>query len=113
MSTCASRRSSPRRQRPCRSSRAGGCSSASGSGAARGGQDLRRLEVCHFTTCYVAEDRAAALHEAKRMLARYANLPFYGNMLAASGFAAEVDAVRAAWRTRDVAAAEQAVTDEM
>src|SRR5438552_762371 len=71
------------------------------------------LEVCHFTTCYVAEDRAAALHEAKRMLARYANLPFYGNMLAASGFAAEVDAVRAAWQRRDVAAAEGAVTDEM
>ena len=62
---------------------------------------------------YVAEDRAAALHEAKRMLARYANLPFYGNMLAASGFAAEVDAVRAAWQRRDVAAAEGAVTDEM
>ena len=82
-------------------------------GAERGGQDLGRLEVCHFTTCYVAEDRAAALHEAKRMLARYANLPFYGNMLAASGFAAEVDAVRAAWQRRDVAAAEGAVTDEM
>ena len=47
------------------------------------------------------------------MLARYANLPFYGNMLATSGFRAEVDAVRAAWRGRDVAAAERAVSDEM
>src|SRR5439155_8572791 len=46
-------------------------------------------------------------------LARYANLPFYGNMLATSGFAAEVAAVRAAWQRRDVAAAEGAVTDEM
>jgi alkanesulfonate monooxygenase SsuD/methylene tetrahydromethanopterin reductase-like flavin-dependent oxidoreductase (luciferase family) len=60
-----------------------------------------------------ADDRAAALHEAKRMLARYADLPFYGNMLAASGFAPEVDAVRAAWRARDVAAAEAAVSDAM
>ena len=47
------------------------------------------------------------------MLARYASLPFYGNMLAASGFAAEVEAVRAAWESRDVAGAEAAVSDEM
>jgi alkanesulfonate monooxygenase SsuD/methylene tetrahydromethanopterin reductase-like flavin-dependent oxidoreductase (luciferase family) len=47
------------------------------------------------------------------MLARYANLPFYGNMLAASGYRAEVEAVRAAWRGRDVAGAERAVSDDM
>ncbi len=82
-------------------------------GAERAGRDVAALEVCHFTTCYVSDDRAAALHEAKRMLARYANLPFYGNMLAASGFAAEVEAVRAAWRVRDVAAAEAAVSDAL
>ncbi len=82
-------------------------------GATRAGRDAGALEVCHFTTSYLSDDRPAALHEAKRMLARYANLPFYGNMLAESGFRAEVDAVRAAWRTRDVAAAERAVTDAM
>jgi alkanesulfonate monooxygenase SsuD/methylene tetrahydromethanopterin reductase-like flavin-dependent oxidoreductase (luciferase family) len=82
-------------------------------GAERGGRGLEAVEVCHFTTCYLSDDRAAALHEAKRMLARYANLPFYGNMLAASGFRDEVDAVRAAWRARDVAAAERAVSDAM
>jgi alkanesulfonate monooxygenase SsuD/methylene tetrahydromethanopterin reductase-like flavin-dependent oxidoreductase (luciferase family) len=82
-------------------------------GAERGGRDADALEICHFTTCYLSADRGAALHEAKRMLARYANLPFYGNMLAASGFRAEVEAVRAAWRARDVTAAERAVTDEM
>jgi alkanesulfonate monooxygenase SsuD/methylene tetrahydromethanopterin reductase-like flavin-dependent oxidoreductase (luciferase family) len=82
-------------------------------GAARAGRDAEGLEVCHFTTCYLADDRAAALHEAKRMLARYANLPYYGNMLATSGFADEVAAVRAAWAKRDVSAAEAAVTDEM
>ena len=82
-------------------------------GAERGGRDASALEVCHFTTCYLADDRTAALREAKRMLARYGNLPFYGNMLAASGFRPEVDAVRAAWRARDVAAAERAVSDAM
>jgi alkanesulfonate monooxygenase SsuD/methylene tetrahydromethanopterin reductase-like flavin-dependent oxidoreductase (luciferase family) len=82
-------------------------------GAARAGRDPESLEICHFTTCYVSDDRPAALHEAKRMLARYANLPFYGSMLAASGFAAEVEAVRAAWRVRDVDAAEAAVSDAM
>ncbi len=82
-------------------------------GAARAGRDPETLQVLHFTTCYLADDRAAALHEARRMLARYANLPFYGNMLAASGFRAEVEAVRAAWRSRDVARAEAAVSDAM
>src|SRR5262249_7519165 len=80
-------------------------------GAARGGRDPEAVTICHFTTSYLSDDRAAALHEAKRMLARYANLPFYGNMLAASGFRAEVEHVRAAWKTRDVAAAERAVSD--
>jgi alkanesulfonate monooxygenase SsuD/methylene tetrahydromethanopterin reductase-like flavin-dependent oxidoreductase (luciferase family) len=82
-------------------------------GAARAGRDAAALEVHHFTTSYVGDDRPAALHEAKRMLARYANLPFYGKMLAASGFRSDVDAVRAAWQRRDVAAAEAAVTDAM
>jgi 5,10-methylenetetrahydromethanopterin reductase len=82
-------------------------------GAADAGRDESSLEVCHFTTSYLSPDRAAALHEAKRMLARYANLPFYGKMLAASGFKAEVAAVQAAWKTKDVAAAEHAVSDEM
>ncbi len=82
-------------------------------GAAKAGRDESGLEVCHFTTSYLSDDRAAALHEAKRMLARYANLPFYGKMLAASGFKSEVAAVRAAWKTKDVAAAERAVSDEM
>jgi 5,10-methylenetetrahydromethanopterin reductase len=82
-------------------------------GAARGGRDPAAVAVCHFTTCYLSDDRAAALHEAKRMLARYANLPFYGNMLAAAGFRDDVEAVRAAWRSRDVGAAERAVSDAM
>ncbi|TMA48512.1 MAG: LLM class flavin-dependent oxidoreductase [Deltaproteobacteria bacterium] len=82
-------------------------------GAARAGRDGAALEVCHFTTCYLADDYQAALHEARRMLARYANLPFYGNMLARSGFAGEVEAIRAAWTRRDVAAAERAVSDDL
>ena len=83
------------------------------SGAVRAGRDPKALEVCHFTTCYLADDRSAALHEAKRMLACYANLPFYGRMLAESGFADEVTAVRAAWKRGDVAGAEAAVSDAM
>src|SRR5262245_45941288 len=44
-------------------------------GAARAGRDVGAVAVYHFTTCYLGPDRGAALHEAKRMLARYANLP--------------------------------------
>jgi 5,10-methylenetetrahydromethanopterin reductase len=82
-------------------------------GAAARGRDLAGFEICHFTTCYLGDDRRACLHEAKRMLARYANLPFYGNMLAKAGFAGEVDAIRAAMKARDVAAAEHEVSDAM
>jgi 5,10-methylenetetrahydromethanopterin reductase len=82
-------------------------------GAAEAGRDPASLEVCHFTTAYLSEDRQAALREAKRMLARYAALHFYGNMLARSGFREEVAAIRAAWQRKDVPAAEAAVTDAM
>jgi alkanesulfonate monooxygenase SsuD/methylene tetrahydromethanopterin reductase-like flavin-dependent oxidoreductase (luciferase family) len=82
-------------------------------GAARAGRDPAALEVCHFTTCYLSDDRGAALHEARRMLARYARLPFYGNMLAQSGFRREVAAVRAAWQRKDAGAAEAAVSEAM
>src|SRR5262245_54754924 len=82
-------------------------------GAERGGRDPGSLEVCHFTTAYLGPDRAACLHEAKRMLARYASLQFYGNMLVQCGFGSEVETIRAAMKSRDVASAEQAVTDEM
>ncbi len=82
-------------------------------GAARGGRDPQSLEVCHFTTAYLGPDRAACLHEAKRMLARYSSLPFYGNMLAQCGFADRVEEIRRHMKQRDVAAAELAVSDEM
>jgi alkanesulfonate monooxygenase SsuD/methylene tetrahydromethanopterin reductase-like flavin-dependent oxidoreductase (luciferase family) len=82
-------------------------------GAQRAGRDAQSLEVCHFTTAYLGPERAACLREAKRMLARYASLPFYGNMLAKSGFQREVDAIRAAMKSREVAKAEEAVSDDM
>jgi alkanesulfonate monooxygenase SsuD/methylene tetrahydromethanopterin reductase-like flavin-dependent oxidoreductase (luciferase family) len=82
-------------------------------GAHRAGRDLAGYEVCHFTTCYLGDDRQACLAEAKRMLARYASLPFYGNMLAKCGFARQVEAIRAAMKVRDVARAEREVSDEM
>ena len=82
-------------------------------GAERGGRNPDDLVVIHFTTAYFGADRAACLHEAKRMLARYANLPFYGNMLAQSGFADEVAEVRHHMKNRDLEAAERAVSDAM
>jgi alkanesulfonate monooxygenase SsuD/methylene tetrahydromethanopterin reductase-like flavin-dependent oxidoreductase (luciferase family) len=82
-------------------------------GIAKSGRDAGRYEVCHFTTCYLGDDRQACLDEAKRMLARYASLPFYGNMLAKAGFASEVEAVRAAMKARDVPKAEREVSDAM
>jgi len=82
-------------------------------GIEKSGRPAAGYEVCHFMTCYLGDDRKACLHEAKRMLARYGNLPFYGNMLAKSGFANEIEAIRAAMKARDVAKAEREVSDAM
>jgi 5,10-methylenetetrahydromethanopterin reductase len=82
-------------------------------GAAKAGRDAAALEVCHFTTCYLGDDAQACRNEAKRMLSRYASLPFYGNMLAKAGFAGEVEAIRASMKARDVAKAESQVSDAM
>ncbi len=82
-------------------------------GAKAAERTLAAFPVCHFTTCYLSDDLEAARYQAKRMLARYANLPFYGNMLVESGFAEDVARIRAAWRTKDVAAAEGAVSDAL
>jgi alkanesulfonate monooxygenase SsuD/methylene tetrahydromethanopterin reductase-like flavin-dependent oxidoreductase (luciferase family) len=82
-------------------------------GAAAAGRDLFSFTICHFTTCYLSSDLAAARHQARRMLARYANLPFYGRMLAECGFEADLGAIRAAWQRHDVAAAEAAVSDAL
>jgi alkanesulfonate monooxygenase SsuD/methylene tetrahydromethanopterin reductase-like flavin-dependent oxidoreductase (luciferase family) len=82
-------------------------------GAERSGRAPASLEVCHFTTAYLGPDRAACLHEAKRMLARYASLPFYGNMLAQCGFGDEVEIIRGHMKARDVERAEHAVSDEL
>ncbi len=82
-------------------------------GAATAGRTLANFQIVHFTTCYLGDDLAAARHQARRMLARYANLPFYGNMLAESGFAGEVAAIRAAWARKDVAAAEASASDAL
>jgi alkanesulfonate monooxygenase SsuD/methylene tetrahydromethanopterin reductase-like flavin-dependent oxidoreductase (luciferase family) len=82
-------------------------------GVAKCGRDSSTVDVCHFTTCYLGDDKRACLDEAKRMLARYANLPFYGNMLAKAGFANEVEAIRAAMKARDVTKAEREVSDAM
>jgi alkanesulfonate monooxygenase SsuD/methylene tetrahydromethanopterin reductase-like flavin-dependent oxidoreductase (luciferase family) len=82
-------------------------------GAAQAGRDLDGFAICHFTTCYLSDDLPAARHQARRMLARYANLPFYGKMLTEIGFDGEVTAIRAAWKGRDAGAAEAAVSDPM
>jgi alkanesulfonate monooxygenase SsuD/methylene tetrahydromethanopterin reductase-like flavin-dependent oxidoreductase (luciferase family) len=82
-------------------------------GAAAAGRDLANFTICHFTTCYLSSDLAAARRQARRMLARYANLPFYGRMLAESGFEAEIAAIGAAWARREVEAAEAAVSDAL
>jgi alkanesulfonate monooxygenase SsuD/methylene tetrahydromethanopterin reductase-like flavin-dependent oxidoreductase (luciferase family) len=82
-------------------------------GAQKAGRTAAGMPVCHFTTCYLSDDLDAARYQARRMLSRYANLPFYGNMLADCGFAGDVTKIRTAWKSKDVATAEAAVSDRL
>ena len=55
----------------------------------------------------------ANLSFARRFIAGYAILPFYGRFLRRQGFASEVDAVEARWRSGDRQGAVEEVSDEM
>ena len=78
-----------------------------------GGQFCDRGSQYRTAIFYEGESQKRAAEESKRMLARYANLPFYAKMLTASGFGDEIGAIAAAWKRRDVDAAERAVSDRM
>ena len=83
-------------------------------GAARGGRDAAALEVCHFTTCYLVAPTAPPRCTRRSACSRATRTcPSTATCSPRAASRAEVEAVRAAWRARDVAAAEAAVSDAM
>jgi 5,10-methylenetetrahydromethanopterin reductase len=80
-------------------------------GAKIGGRDPKQIEATLFATAFISDDLEAARRPARKLLSRYGALKFYGNMMAHSGFAREITAIRAAGRDAD--AAIKAVSDDL
>ena len=78
------------------------------------GRDPAGIEVTTLMPTSVAGTREAALAALRPGLAFYAGFfPRYNRMMAEHGFAAEAEAIAAAWARGDRETAEQAVTDAM
>jgi len=79
-------------------------------GAQRAGRDVKDIVPALFATAFISNDVEAARRPARTLLSRYGAMPYYGNMLAAAGFAREMSGIRSAG---DPKAALAAVSDAM
>jgi probable F420-dependent oxidoreductase len=83
-------------------------------GAARAGRDASELTVASLLPAAVGKSREAAFDSLRPGLAVYTGyFPRYARLTAEQGFAAEAEAIAAAWARGDTAAAVAAVSDEL
>lgn len=82
-------------------------------GLAREGRARGAFDVAGYVITSIADDRQMAREEAKRQIAFYATTRTYDAILDLHGWQAEKDAIRAAFRTFDIAGMTAAVSDEM
>ena len=71
------------------------------SGATRAGRTLKGFEIAAFIRTCVTDDAAAARATLARDITGYAIVDVYASFFRGAGFAAEVDAVNAAWKAGD------------
>jgi alkanesulfonate monooxygenase SsuD/methylene tetrahydromethanopterin reductase-like flavin-dependent oxidoreductase (luciferase family) len=83
------------------------------SGAREAGKDPRAVEIICKVRCSVAPDHLAAREALSHALTYYALADYYRDLLSRMGFAAEVEAMRAAWRTGGFHAARSLITDRL
>lgn len=82
-------------------------------GAARGERDASELTLNSMVIAALHPDIEQARREAAAQIAFYASVKTYDVMLDASGFSAEGEAIRAAFKSRDLPAMFAAVSDDM
>jgi probable F420-dependent oxidoreductase len=70
-------------------------------GAKRAGRTLQDFEIASFIRTCVTDDPAAARATLARDITGYAIVDVYASFFRGAGFAAEVDAVNAAWKAGD------------
>ena len=82
-------------------------------GAQEAGKDPESLEFIVKVRCSVAKDHAAGREALSRVLTFYSLADFYKELLGRMGFAEEVDAMRAAWKTGGFHAARALISDRL
>jgi alkanesulfonate monooxygenase SsuD/methylene tetrahydromethanopterin reductase-like flavin-dependent oxidoreductase (luciferase family) len=82
-------------------------------GAFEAGKDPSKLEVICKIRCSIAHSYVVAQDALSHALTYYALADYYRELLGRMGFAAEVEAMRAAWKSGGFHAARKLVTDEM
>jgi probable F420-dependent oxidoreductase len=82
-------------------------------GAQRAGRTLEGFEVAAFVRTCVTDDPAPARDTLARDVTGYATVDVYASFFRTAGYADEVEAVDAAWRTGDRAGAVKRVSSRM
>jgi len=82
-------------------------------GAAEVGKDPAQLEIICKIRCSIAPSYSVARDALSHALTYYALADYYRDLLGRMGFAAEVDAMRTAWRTGGFHAARKLISDQM
>lgn len=82
-------------------------------GAEAAGKDPAKMEIICKIRCSIAPNYTVAREALSHALTYYALADYYRDLLGRMGFASEVDAMRAAWKSGGFHAARKLVTDEM
>jgi alkanesulfonate monooxygenase SsuD/methylene tetrahydromethanopterin reductase-like flavin-dependent oxidoreductase (luciferase family) len=82
-------------------------------GASEAGKDPAEMEVICKIRCSIAPSYDRAREALSHALTYYALADYYRNLLGRMGFAAEVEAMRAAWKSGGFHAARILITDQM
>ena len=82
-------------------------------GAKEAGKDPAAMEIICKVRCSIAKDYSTARDALSHALAYYALADYYRELLGRMGFAGEVEAMRAAWKSDGFHAARRLITDAM
>jgi len=82
-------------------------------GAEEAGKDPATLEIICKVRCTIAQSYQAAREALSHALTYYALADYYRDLLGRMGFAEEVEAMRAAWKSGGFHAARKCVTDRL
>ena len=81
--------------------------------AVQAGKDPAKMEIICKIRCSIAPTYAAARDALSHALTYYALADYYRDLLARMGFAAEVEAMRSAWKSGGFHAARKLITDKL